>query len=509
MVFKESQIGRKREREPIEDTFELEEEFELKEEELEMVRGNPLLWRIKEEKAKDLGINTKLYSREIKNGEIEKLVNDVCEENKNLERKCLLNVIGDIQTKLSIYRASFDLYLDKVAKLILFNQKLKGSPAFLEGIGFCEIKKENGKIKLKRIKETLPDYYIISHPLFLEKEILPVVAQVTGVSLEKLKEDLKKIGKLSPKDLLETVYGTREKEKVVSVIPQQKVILPLNFKSSLSDIYLTPLDVIHEITHLESRLEIEDYREGEATLAEIQGGKKLAQRWKDIYLKRMSHLKALLMPATYLAQYLCENGESGEKVIDFLHKVCPQEEVLRNIFGENWTQGKINEEAFEKKRKYFARAYEIAKFFGENVKVLTISFKDWKKLWEKRKNYKELFRHQLKKEFLDYSFSHFGGEASLDLSHYRLSDFLDFFQNLLREKIEILKAEKKYLEKISLYKKWHKEKILEFLEKRGLTPQKRLELIEREISETENKLNEIKKNKTIKNISFKDLFWEI
>lgn len=57
---------------------------------IERIRENSSILRIKKEKAKEFGINPERYSREITPEEIEKLVNETCEKNENLEKECLL-----------------------------------------------------------------------------------------------------------------------------------------------------------------------------------------------------------------------------------------------------------------------------------------------------------------------------------------------------------------------------------------------------------------------------------
>ena len=510
MVFKESQIKRKVEVPLSQERKEEKEKIIIVDKkDIEAVRGNPVHLRIKEEKAKEVGINLERCSKEITKEEIEKLVNEACERNKNLEKECLLICIKDLQTKLSIFKASFDLLIDRISKFTHSQLSLEGRVGYLEGFGFCELKEENGKIELKKIDPLLPGGYIIS-PRLLEKDILITTSEVTGVPLEKLEKDLEKISHLSPQELVKVVYGILSLDKIIGAIPHKKMVSPISFKPSflIPPFWITSKGAIHEMVHLESSLPTKSiYAEGEAVLAEINGGKKLAEKWKDILIRENADLEALLMPASWLAEYLYKNGEEDAKVIKFLQKSCGQNKILLDeLFGEEWDQGKIDEEKFEERRRYCARAYEIAKFFGENVKVSKISEKDWDELFKSgvRGDYKNLFKHPLEPEFLDYSLYEIGKGS--------LGPFAppEKIKSLLEEKLKILKAEKELfdLAQRGPNRFYYEKRISDALEKVGLTIEERRKIIEKEIEETKEKLKEAEEGK-MENIHFEDLFWEI
>jgi len=511
MVFKENQIKRKAE---VPSSQERKEKGEkiiiIDEKDIEVVRGNPVHLRIKEEKAKEVGINPERYSKEITKEDIEKLVNETCERNKNLEKECLLICTKDLQTKLSIFKASFDLLIDKISKFTHSQLSLEGRMGYLEGFGFCELKEENEKIKLKKIDPLLPGGYIIS-PLILERDILEITSEVTGVPLEKLEKDLTKVSRASPQDFVEVMYGISPSWKIMSSTTHKEMVSPVSFKPSLPlKIGFTSMDTIHEMVHLESSLPKKSiYTEGEAVLAEINGGKKLAEKWKDIFIRQSADLAAVLMPAIWLGEYLYKNGEKDTEVIRFLQKSCGQEEILLDeLFGEEWDQGIIDEEKFEKRRRYFARAYEIAKFFGENVKVSKISEEDWWELFKsrvrKKGDYKKLFKHPLEPEFLDYSLYEIGKGS--------LGPFAppEKVKSLLEEKLKILKAEKELfdLAQRGPNRFYYKKRISDILQKVGLTIEERRKMVEKEIEKTKEKLKEAEEGK-MENIHLEDLFWEI
>jgi|GEM_PF-4488315 len=515
MVLKESQIKRKAEVPSSQERKEKEEKIIIiDKKDIEVVRGNPVHLRIKEEKAKEVGINPERCSKEITKEEIEKLVNETCERNKNLEKECLLICIKDLQTKLSIYKASFDLLIDKVSKFTHSQVSLEGKTGYLEGFGFCELKEENGKIELKKIDPLLPGGYIIS-PQVLEKDILMTTSEVTGVPLEKLEEDLEKISYPSPQKLIKVVYGISSSGEVFFAFPHKKMVVPVSFKSFFSESSFSPwatsMSAIHEMVHLESSLPTENiYTEGEAVLAETNGGKKLAEKWKDVLIRQGADLEAVLMPETWLAEYLYKNGEKDTEVIRFLQKTCGQEEILLDeLFGEKWDQGRIDEEKFEERKRYFARAYEIAKFFGENVKVSKISEKDWQELLKSRVRktgeYKRLFKHPLEPEFLDYSLYEIGKGS---LGPFAPPEKVIF---LLEEKLKILKAEKELFDSVQREPdrfSAERERILEVLQKIGLTIEGRRKMVEKEIEKTKEKLKEAEEGR-MENIHLEDLFWEI
>ncbi len=514
-VFREKHIERKREIAPTQEEKEKKKEeiIIVDEKDIEVVRGNPTLLRIKKEKAKEFGINPERYSREITPEEIKKLVNETCERNENLEKECLLICIKDLHTKLSVYKASLDLLIDKISKITCSQLSLKGRVVRLEGFGFCELEKENGKIKLRKIEPVLPGYIV--SPRVLERDILEITSEVTGVPLEKLEKDLKKVSYAQPQDFVEVIYEISPSRKILSACAHERMVIPASFKPSVAlKISITSMDAIHEMTHLESLIllkkKYKKYTEGEAILAEINGAKKLAEKWKDIFIRQIADLEAVLMPATWLAEYLHRNGEKDTEIIKFLQKVCPQENLLDSLFGEEWDQGKINGQTFEERRTYFARAYEIAKFFGENVKVSKISEEDWMKLLTKSKlrkkgEYKDLLKHPLEPEFLDYSLYEIGKPSLGDFAPPRKIIFL------LKEKLDILNAEKELLNSVQREPdrfSSEREKILKVLKKVGLTIEKRKEIIEKEIKNTKEKLKKAKEGK-MQDIQFEDLFWEI
>jgi len=514
MVFKESQIKRKAEFPSSQEKKEREEKIIIVDKkDIEVVRGNPVHLRIKEEKAKEVGINPERCSKEITKEEIEKLVNETCERNKNLEKECLLICTKDLQTKFSIFKASFDLLIDRISKFAHSQLSLEGRIGYIEGFGFCELKKENGKIKLKKIEPLLPGGYIIS-PQVLEKDVLITTSEVTGVPLEELEKDLEKVSHPSPQKLIKVVYGISSSGEIFFAFPHKKMVVPVSLKSFFSESsfspWITSMGTIHEMVHLESSLPTESiYTEAEAVLAEINGGKKMAEKWKDIFIRQDADLKTVLMPATWLAEYLYKNGEKDTEVIRFLQKTCGQEEILLNeLFGEEWDQGRINEEKFEERRRYLARAYEIAKFFGENVKVSKISEKDWQELFKsrvrKKGDYKRLFKHPLEPEFLDYSLYEIGKGS--------LGPFAppEKIISLLEEKLKILKAEKELfdLTQRGPDRFYYEKRISDVLKKVGMTIEERRKMVEKEIKETKEKLKEAEEGK-MENIHLEDLFWEI
>ena len=215
------------------------------------------------------------------------------------------------------------------------------------------------------------------------------------------------------------------------------------------------------------------------------------------------------MPATWLAEYLYKNGEKDTEVIRFLQKACGQNKTLLDeLFGEEWDQEKIDEEKFEERRRYFARAYEIAKFFGENVKVSKISEEDWWELFKsrvrKKGDYKKLFKHPLEPEFLDYSLYEIGKGS---LGPFAPPEKVIF---LLEEKLKILKAEKELfdLAQRGPNRFYYEKRILEVLQKIGLTIEERRKMVEKEIEKTKEKLKEAEEGR-MENIHLEDLFWEI
>jgi len=508
-MFKEGQIERKREIPSIQEKKEEEEGkiIIIDKKNIEKVRENPSLLRIKKEKAKEFGIDPERYSREIIPEETEKLVNEICKKNENLEKECLLFCIKDLHTMLPLYKESFDVLIDEISKFTRSQLSLKEKVVHLEGFGFCSLQEENEKIKLRKIEPVLPGYII--SPRILGKDFLGITSEVTGLPLEKLEEDLEKVFHPQPQDFIKAIYGISSQDKIISTIRHKKMVVPLAFKASFpSKLTFTPMDTIHEIVHLESSLPKEigyqEYEEGEAVIAEINGGKKLAEKWKDILIRNYVDLVIVVMSAIWLAEYLYKNNLEDEEVIKFLQKVCPQEKILDNLFGKEWNQGKIDEFAFEQKRKYFARAYEIAKFFGEDVKVSKISKEDWLKFLESKRDYKKLFKYSFKPEFLDYS-----SYGIIEPPKFSLSSKNIII--LLKEKLEILKAEKELLDLVKeepYYKFYYEKRVLDILKKVGLTMEERERIIQKEIKKTEEKLNKVKKGE-MKNIYFNDLFWKL
>ena len=506
-MFRENLIERKTEVSlPQEKKEKKEEEIIIVDKkEIERIRENSSILRIKKEKAKEFGINPERYSREITPEEIEKLVNEICEKNENLEKERLLFCIKDLHIKFPLYRESFDLLIEKISKFTRSQLSLKEEVAYLEGLGFCALQEENEKIKFKKIKPVLPGYII--SPRILGKDFLEITSEVTGVALEKLEKDLEKVSHPQPQDFIKVIYGISSQDEIMSTTRHKKMIVPLAFKPSFSlKLTFTPMDTLHEIAHLESSLPEEigyqEYKEGEAVIAEINGGKKLAEKWKDILMRNYVDLLEVLMSAAWLAEYLYKNIPEDKEIIKFLQKICPNEKILDNLFDKDWDKGKIDELTFEQKRKYFARAYEIAKFFGEEVKVSKISEKDWLEFLKSKRDYKKLFKYPFKPEFLHYS-----SYGLIEPSSFSLSS-----QNiviLLKEKLEILKAERKLFDLIKKEPHYNYEKrVLDVLKKVRLTMEERERVIQKEIKETEEKLNKVKKG-DMRNIYFDDLFWKL
>ncbi|RLI85393.1 MAG: hypothetical protein DRO76_05575, partial [Candidatus Altiarchaeales archaeon] len=478
------------------------------------VRGNPVIIRLPEDKAKEFKVDTKEYVKEPSKKEVEKFIDNLCKKHPDLDREYLRDMYIDLETKLKQYIASNDAYIDRKARFIQNKLNPEGVIVWVEGMGWCELRETDGEFVLRRIKkDKIPEFpaHVVLTDEVLDGEILPIVESVTGIEDERLLEDWKRIKAASPMDVVEYEYGLKKGTAIARSELGKSAISP-----SLGDVSLvgTP---IHEITHLEDiryrsgigiidfylgkllgRLSPRGYREGVAVLAKKNGCNRLADMRKDIAIQVLGNHHGALMVATRIAEYLEEKGLDQKEIIDSLEEMGVSHYLMLDILGDGWKYGEIDSKLFKKTRKYYARAYEIAKYFGEDVQVLKISRDKWKEFLKARKDWRKLHRHELKTEFLDYDLYEMGGEPGLGFSTMQWLQLLEKKRGMLEWEKELLKSKKRSV----------REKVKKVLKERGMSVDDRLRAIEEELSEVEEKTRKILEGDW-EGIEFEDVVWRI
>ncbi|HDI23705.1 MAG TPA: hypothetical protein ENF40_00595, partial [Thermoplasmatales archaeon] len=478
------------------------------------VRGNPVIIRLPEDKAKEFKVDTKEYVKEPSKKEVEKFIDNLCKKHPDLDREYLRDMYIDLETKLKQYIASNDAYIDRKARFIQNKLNPEGVIVWVEGMGWCELRETDEEFVLRRIKkDEIPEFpaHVVLTDEVLDGEILPIVESVTGIEDERLLEDWKRIKAASPMDVVEYEYDLKKGTAIPHSKLGKSAISP-----SLGDVSLvgTP---IHEITHLEDiryrsgigiidfylgkllgRLSPRGYREGVAVLAKKNGCNRLADMRKDIAIQVLGNHHGALMVATRIAEYLEEKGLDQKEIIDSLEEMGVSHYLMLDILGDGWKYGEIDSKLFKKTRKYYARAYEIAKYFGEDVQVLKISRDKWKEFLKARKDWRKLHRHELKTEFLDYDLYEMGGEPGLGFSTMQWLQLLEKKRGMLEWEKELLKSKKRSV----------REKVKKVLKDRGMSVDDRLRAIEEELSEVEEKTRKILEGDW-EDIEFEDVVWRI
>jgi len=355
------------------------------------VRGNQVIIQLtNDDKVREFGVDTLIYKKKLSGGigldvlqelpekeKIDRLLDNLCERHPKLDRDCLEAMYADLEAKLKQYIVSNDAYNGQIAKYLTDRLDLEGTPVFVVGKGWCDFRETGEGFTLKGIR--VDDLPVLPANLFLTpevlvEEILPIVAKVTGVEYEKLLRDLEKIKIASPRNFVEYMYGLKDIKAIAAAQPGEYAILPV-----LGDGF-DATNIIHEITHLEDslysrlgeRLSPEEYGEGVAMLAVINGIRILADARKDIYMRNEIDNYDLAIVAANIASYLKDNELTGKEIINTLEEMGLSPRIMVNIFGYGWLAGKIDPERFKDSKKFKVRAYEMAKYFGEDVKVLKI-----------------------------------------------------------------------------------------------------------------------------------------
>ncbi len=489
------------------------------------VRGNPVIIQLtNDDKIREFGVDTRIYKKKLpgeivldvlqelpKKEKIDSLLGNLCERHLKLDRDYLEAMYADLEVKVRQYIVSNDAYNGQIAKYLIDRLDLEGTPVFVVGKGWCDFRETEEGFTLKGIREDdLPGLLanLFLTPEVLVEEILPIVAEVTGVEYEKLLRDRKKIKIASPRNFVEYMYGLKGIKAIAAAQPGEYAISPV-----LGDGF-DATNIIHEITHLEDslysrlgeRLSPEEYGEGVAMLAVINGIRILADARKDIYMRNEIDNYDLAIVAANIASYLKDNELTGKEIINTMEEMGLSPRIMVNIFGYGWPAGKIDPERFKDSKKYKVRAYEMAKYFGEDVKVLKITKDNWKKFLEdmktaKNKQIKLREMHKkikLKANILNYDSYKIGGESGLKLSSESRLKLLEYKRGVLEAEKKLLKSEDNKI----------REKVEEVLKGYDMSRADRLNSIDEEISDFNKKIEKINKG-NLEDIRPLDLIWSI
>lgn len=485
-----------------------------------IIRGNPSIIALPDDKAKEFGVDKRGYQfKEPVKEEVERYIDGLCKEHPSLEPECLKEAYGDLRTKLQQEYASNGFYKDKVAKFLFSKLNLEEVPVWVEGKGYCEVSKKDGKITLRGIEgyaledkgegEVSIPAHVALTPHVLEAEIFPVVSSVTGIGYEKILKDMKKINILSSSYMVKKEYG-------LTYMSGYAICGYRSFSPHLDSGHALGT-AVHEITHLEdlkprtgvgildfflsSCLTPDRYDDGAANLAESNGIKNLANIRKDIALQTIGDLDKVNMVGTWIAEYLDKVKLDKKNIINIFEVMGLNKSFMKRLFGDECVDYKIDAKRLKGIARHEARAYEIAKYFGEDVQVLKISGKEWGEFSNARKDWRNLFRHPLKADILDYEFCNLGDEPGLGLSS---EEWLDF----LKKKKQMLKAENKLLKSMNPLQINQRRKMEKTLEEKGISVGERLKAINEDVLEVDEKVEKIKKGDW-KGIKFEDLVWRI